>query len=89
MSSILFVSLGAFTDAPGIQIVVDANGHVHIVRVPGWNPEVMAEVAGAVQVLSQATRIKDAGMQKQFQQFGEGIIQARSKEIAQYIQQAG
>ncbi len=89
MSSILFVSLGASTDAGGVQIVVDANGRIRIVHVPGWEPEVMAEVAGAVQVLAQATRIKDAGIRKQFQQFGESVIQARSKEIAQYVQQAG
>jgi len=89
MSSILFVSLGAFTDAGGIQIVVDANGRVHVVRVPGWEPEVMAEITGAVQLLAQATRIKDAGIRKQFQQLGESVIQARSKEIAQYIQQPG
>ena len=89
MSSILFVSLGTLTDAGGVQIIVDANGHIRIVRVPGWNPEVMAEITGAVQVLAQASRIKDPGMQKQFQQFGESVIQARSKEIAQYVQQAG
>lgn len=88
MSSILFVSPGVLTDAGGIQIIVDGSGHIKIVRVPGWNPEVMAEVLGAVQVLSQAARIQDAGVKKQFQQFGEGVIQARSKEITQYVQQA-
>lgn len=86
MSSIVFLSLGPLTDGPGIQIIVDANGHVRIVPVPGWNPEIMAEITGAVQVLTQATRIKDAGIRKQFQQFGEGVIQARSKEIAEYVQ---
>jgi hypothetical protein len=72
-----------------VQIVVDGNGRVHVVRVPGWNPEVMAEITGAVQVIAQSSRIKDPAIQKQFVQFGESIIQARSKEIAQYVQQAG
>jgi hypothetical protein len=89
MASILYVSLGAFTDAGGIQIVVDGNGHIKIVHVPGWNPEVMAEVAGAVQALAQASRVKDPRVSRQFQEFGEGVIRARGKEIAGYLQQAG
>ena len=42
------------TDAPYVWI--DSHGHVHV--VPGWNPEAYAEFTTAVNILSEASKLK-------------------------------
>ena len=86
MASILFVSPG--NDGPSIQIFVDANGKIHIVRVPGWNPEIMQEITSAVKVISLASQIENQRISEQFLKLGESVIQSRSREIQEYVNQA-
>lgn len=47
--------LGGFgTDAPSFYIGPD--GKIH--RVPGWNPEAMADLAHALNVIGEAAKLK-------------------------------
>jgi hypothetical protein len=57
MNRILFIGqIG--TDAGGWYI--DANGKIH--RIPGWNPEQMADLSHALQGLRALSQIKTAGI---------------------------
>jgi hypothetical protein len=53
-----FVIVGG-TDAPGIMLVPDGKGGFKIVKVPGWNPEQMAELGSALSVVAAAARLKN------------------------------
>jgi hypothetical protein len=86
--SLVFVSPGVLTDAGGITISI-VNGKVVIKRVPPWNPEILAEIQGAIAAFAHASKLKDQGMAQKFQAFAEGVLQARSKEIQEYIGAAG
>jgi hypothetical protein len=59
MANVSFLIVGG-TDAPGIQLVPDGHGGWKIVRVPGWNPEQMLDLASIVQATAAGARVKDA-----------------------------
>lgn len=50
------------TDAPGIQIVPDGHGGFVLKRLPGWDPELMRELANSLHVVSAASRLKTNGL---------------------------
>jgi hypothetical protein len=53
------------TDAPGIQLVPDGHGGWKIVRIPGWNPEAMVDLANGLAVISAASKLKAPGLAQQ------------------------
>jgi hypothetical protein len=50
------------TDAGGVRIVPDGHGGWRIIKVPGWNPESMFELANSLEVISAASRLKTSGL---------------------------
>lgn len=54
---VIFV-VGGATDAPGFKIVSDGHGGITVVPVPGWNPELAAELNAALKVIGSAAHIK-------------------------------
>jgi hypothetical protein len=54
---IVFFVVGAGSDAGGFKLVWDGH-HIKVVKVPGWNPEQMAELGDALKVISAAGRMK-------------------------------
>ncbi len=82
--AILF--MGAGTDAGGI-VIRFVGGKVKIEKVPGWEARVRSEILAAVNIIQQAATIQDVRVREQFEQFAEGVIQGRSSELQQYMQQ--
>ncbi len=70
------------TDGPGIQIVSDGHGGIKIVRVPGWNPEAMAELAAGLKVITAASRLKTAGLAEQAIKAVSGLV---DKQLGDHV----
>lgn len=84
----LFISPGAGSDAGGVSIVVTPSG-VEIVKVPGWEPRVAAEIFGALQVMQVAGAIENPEVREQFEHLAERTIQGRRDELMAYARQLG
>ena len=54
---VIFV-IGGYTDAPGFKIVSDGHGGFKVVPIPGWNPELSAELGAAVRIIASTAQIK-------------------------------
>jgi hypothetical protein len=52
------IVIGGYTDAPGFKIVSDGHGGFKVVPIPGWNPEVSAELGAALRIVASAAQIK-------------------------------
>jgi hypothetical protein len=81
---IVFKSLGGGTDGPTIVLTV-VDGKVVIKRVPGWNPEVLAEVTAAVSTFEEAGKIKSKAARTRFEAVAHEVLQARVGEIQEYM----
>ncbi len=57
MRNIYFIGGGGLTDAGGWAIV---NGK--IVKIPGWNPEVMIDFSHSIGALRRVSQIKERGV---------------------------
>ncbi|HEY3947588.1 hypothetical protein [Phenylobacterium sp.] len=68
------------TDAPGIQIVSDGHGGWVLKRVPGWNPEAMAELAHGLEVISAGSRLKTSGLAEQVINSVSGLVEQQLGE---------
>jgi hypothetical protein len=55
------IIIGGGTDAGGWQITFE-NGKVVIKRIPGWNPEQLAELTAALSIIREATKLKTPGL---------------------------
>jgi hypothetical protein len=53
------IVIGGYTDAPGFKIVSDGHGGFKIVPIPGWNPELAAELSSTLQIAARAGAIKE------------------------------
>jgi len=70
------------TDGPGIQLVPDGHGGYTIKRIPGWNPEAMAELADSLTVMNAASRLKSPGVAEQvFKSVGQ-LVQ---KQLGEHV----
>lgn len=70
------------TDAPGLQIVPDGHGGWKIKRVPGWNPEAMAELANGLEVITAGSRLKTAGLAEQVIASVGGLVE---KQLGEHV----
>lgn len=70
------------TDAGGWYIGSD--GKIH--RIPGWNPEVMADLAHAVNVIREAGQLKTPGL---LEATIKGVMDFAQKEFAEHIKAGG
>lgn len=68
------------TDAPGIQIVPDGHGGYIIKRVPGWNPEQMADLALGLNVITAASQLKTAELAEQVMKSVGGFVEGQLGE---------
>ena len=61
---------------------IGADGKLH--HVPGWNPEALAELSAAVNIIREATRLKTPGLAeaaiKSVMDFTQRELQAHLKE---------
>ena len=70
------------TDGPTIQIVSDGHGGWVIKRSPGWNPELVAELAASLEVVGAASRLKTAGLAEQVINAVGGLVEKQLGEHA-------
>lgn len=56
------IFIGGTNDAPGFEIYIGADGKLHIRRIPGWNPDSMAELNRAINVIYEATKLRTPGL---------------------------
>jgi len=54
---VIFV-VGGANDAPGFKIVSDGHGGITVVPIPGWNPELSAQLGAALKVIASAANIR-------------------------------
>jgi hypothetical protein len=80
----LFVSPGALTDAGGY--ILTPHG---IVPVPGWGPEIVADLATAVSVYRQASSLTDSGARRQLEEAANHIVRSQAGAIRDYAKQLG
>lgn len=64
--------------------VVGPDGHIH--HVGGWNPEAFAELAAAVNVISEATRLKTPGLAEAAAKSVMGFVQA---QLGEHLKEGG
>lgn len=80
--NIYFIGHGNFTDAGGWYI--GADGKIH--RIPGWNPEAMADVVRAVTIIREAGQLKTPGI-------AEGaikhVMEFAQKELGAHVKGGG
>jgi hypothetical protein len=70
------------------EIYVGSDGKIHIRWIlPDPPPEVFTELQAVSVVLNQAARLKDRGVAEKFQQFAEGILNNRAKELKGFLGQ--
>ncbi len=81
MANIYLISSGAGTDAPGIIW----DGH-KFKRIPGWNPEAMVELTHAINIISQAGRLKTPGLAEAAAKIVTELV---DKEFAAHVQGGG
>ncbi len=75
--------IGQFgNDAGGWYI--GADGKIH--RVPGWNPDAMAELGAAVNIIRYTNLIKNATFGPQVMKEAVGFAQ---KQFATYVKEGG
>jgi hypothetical protein len=55
------IVIGGYTDAGG-YIITFEHGHIVIKPIPGWNPELFAELGAALNILREATKLKTPGL---------------------------
>jgi hypothetical protein len=70
------------TDGPSIQIVSDGHGGWVVKRVPGWNPELIAELAASLTVVSAASKLKTAGLAEKLINNVGGLVEQQLGEHA-------
>jgi hypothetical protein len=70
------------SDAPSIQIVSNGHGGWVVKRVPGWNPESIAELANSLTVVSAASKLKTAGLAEQLINSVGGLVEQQLGEHA-------
>lgn len=75
------ILIGGGTDAPGISIQPDGHGGWVVKKIPGWNPEAMAELASALKVVNSAARLKTPGL---FEQTMKSVGAFVSSQIAEH-----
>jgi hypothetical protein len=80
--AILFVS-GSPADAGGVVISVVA-GKVVIKREPSWNQDVVAELALAASLMTQAARLGNLTARFELERLAQALVEARAAEIEQY-----
>lgn len=81
----MFMSPGVLTDAGGIVITI-VDGKVVIKRVPGWNPEVLAEVTAAVATFAHAGNVENRGVRRELESVAHQVLQARVEELQEYAE---
>ncbi len=64
--------------------VIGPDGHIH--HVPGWSPEAFAELAAAVKVISEATRLKQPGLAEAATKSVMGFVQA---QLGEHLKEGG
>jgi hypothetical protein len=80
MANIYFINTG--TDAGGWFI--DSHGKVH--PIPGWQPDVMIDVARAVNVIREASQLKTPGLREATMKSALEFVQ---KELRDHIKEGG
>ncbi len=74
---LVFVSPGVGVDGGGWGI--DGSGHIH--RIPPWNPEVLAAITAATNVMAEAAKVNDKALRRRMERFATSLIEEKSKEI--------
>jgi hypothetical protein len=69
-------------DGPSIQLVSDGHGGWVLKRVPGWNPELIAELANSLTVVSAASKLKTAGLAEKLINSVGGLVETQLGEHA-------
>jgi hypothetical protein len=70
------------SDAGGWYIGSD--GKIH--RIPGWNPEAMAELSRAISVIREAGQLKTPGLAEATI---KGVMELAQKELGEHIKGGG
>lgn len=70
------------TDGPTIQLVPDGHGGFVVKRIPGWNPEQLADLAAGLQVITAASRLKTAGVAEQAYKSVGSLIE---KQLGEHV----
>jgi hypothetical protein len=82
-------SYNVITDNGIYEIYIGADGKLHIRWIlPDPPPEFLAELRAVSAVLNQAAQLKDRGVAEKFQQFAEGALNHRAKELKEILEQA-
>ncbi|MCC6537802.1 MAG: hypothetical protein IT162_09650 [Bryobacterales bacterium] len=76
------IFIGGGTDAGGWYIGPD--GKIH--RIPGWNPEAMADLSAALTVLKVGSRIKAKGVADRAI---KSVLALAQKELGEYAGKEG
>jgi hypothetical protein len=81
--NLYYIGPGFGSDAGGWYIGRD--GKIH--RVPGWNPEQMAELSRAVSVIGEAAQLKAPGLSEQI--LKGGLLEFAFKEVESHVKGGG
>ena len=73
------------TDGGGYEFYLGSDGKWHVRRVPPWNPDLLNELVAAVDILRQASTIKDAHVAQKFVNFASSVIDNRTQQIVGYL----
>jgi len=76
------IVIGGKNDAPGFQLVPDGHGGWKIKRIPGWNPEQMADLAHSLEIIGEASQLKTAGVAEQVINSVGALVQKQLGEHA-------
>lgn len=77
--------VGGQNDGPGYIIYVDANGNLHIERVPGWDPSPWTVVTTATNILQEASKIKNTEVRAVFEHAAEKALQMDKAAIVRMV----
>jgi hypothetical protein len=78
---VIFLGGGSLTDAGGWIW----DGH-RFKRVPGWNPEAIAELSNMLTVVGAAARLKTPGLAEAT---AKGLTEALQKELGEHLKDGG
>ena len=83
-----FYSPGAFNDGGGFVIYVDRDGHVHIKRIPPWDPYLRGQIQLAAALVGQAEKTGNAAIASQMRDLAQTIVRSNAEQIVTALQEA-
>lgn len=77
--------VGGENDGPGYIIYVDANGNIHVERVPGWDPSPWSVLNSAVNILQEAAKIDNSEVRTIFEKAATFALQTEKEAIVKMV----